>query len=231
MRLLLLPVLLLALLLAACDAREARDFGRSLGNDLDSRFSTATREEVPGKDGASTFTLSIESFEEATWVDAMMAIAMQNAGECQHGGSQSTEDWSPPLSQEEPHPAGTLFTQTIRCPGRLPGEFEVDAGAGIDTIAAQVEAQLTEGRPLESPNQIVMRVGYNTRFRKYDAINHFVGSTMQRRVRDCAGRPVTLERLVIAAWPPGPRKHGFSSADMVIGMDLRCAPADPEPSP
>jgi hypothetical protein len=234
-----LPIAMAACLtlsgLAACGpVADAMDEAR--GGPLTSKFGVATRERLESDPEGRTFRVMIDAKQAATWPEASTAIAI-SVDRCDDGESttalESTPELATPADVAIEHPAGTTFTQTYRCAGPLPGEFEVAAGTETTEAVRLVEERLQAGAEIGAEERIETADGTLIRFaaspssfgrrKKYGAIDDLIGSRMNAAFDACRG-PATLRQVVVATWPRKPasaRHRPFE--DMVVGTEVECA--------
>lgn len=203
------------------------------------KFGTATREKVASDPEGLSFRIAVESKSKAHWYEAWSAMSRDNMPLCTDGVPFSIVKMTPTHDprQMEPgsyltYPAGTVFTQEIRCSTPFANERRLAADADHTASLAALKAELVGDSDYSQDRQLHASVSYNDRVPKYRAVTEMVGGMLLGVNRRCRDAGVRIQRIVIHSKPtPDPAEGVFlNRSEAFVGIDAVCAdalPADP----
>lgn len=137
----------------------------------------------------------------------------------------SLDDWDKPR-----YPAGSNFSQDIRCDGPLPNEMALAADATDQRAEATVLRRLAELGVAADVELNVMTVPYYEAMPKYHAYDRALGARIRGYSSDwCRDGQVVVNAIVVGNHPDTPRTQGRPAgySRMAVGTALSCLrPAD-----
>lgn len=168
---------------------------------------------------------------QGSYAEANAAIMRAIEQHCPDGRGYSTdgsepavdlkfEDWDKPS-----YPAGSRFSQSIRCQGPLPNEIALAAGTTDKRAEATVLRRLEALGAGTNAKLNVMQVPYYEAMPKYRAFDHALGAWIRIfSGEQCQDGQVVVNAIVVGSHSPvQPASNGHSS--MTLGTALSCLPA------
>lgn len=194
-------------------------------------FGTAVRERLDVAEQGTTYRTTIESRRPASWLDANRAISRQIPNRCPEGQRPDSVvqdpvvDFSTSDDQTRMHPAGTVFTLTVKCPGRPHFEFDLAPGTTEEQATDELYRRLRASGFKEGSQPVVYPVLSWEHSPKYEQVERLVGSFAYSRALDCPEGVVTRS-LTIGNLAPGTAKDEFGPT-AYIGLITECVGARP----
>lgn len=171
------------------------------------------------------------SYAEA---DAVMTRAIEQ--QCSDGRGYSVSRLTPSNEiafnewDKPRYPAGSRFSQDIRCDGPLPNEMALAADATEQRAEATVRGKLAELGGTTDVELNVMTVPYYEAMPKYHAYDRALGARIRGYSgNQCRDGQVMVNAIVVGNHPPAPRAQGrpVGHSRMALGTALSCLrPAD-----
>lgn len=227
--------------LAGCDVLEqARELKARQQTGQD-KFGMATRVRAPGG-AADQFEVIIESTQEATKADALLAMSLQEKMACDDGGvvayqgSTPHEPPDPSPAQEAPvYPAGTVFTFRIRCASQYPNTISYPHDLPHDQARERAHAALPPA-PAGGDWEVQVHPGaYHTMYRKYPAVTQIMGRMLMTQQAKCADRGGAVIRDLVlleeAANPDPPLGPDLGTREFHLAARIGCAEPAVAPAP
>lgn len=220
-----------ALLFSGCDIADKIPLTPEDAVRAADKMGTPTREAGPDTEDGRQYRYSVTARRPASWVNARRAIWREFPNLCpdgQHRTLISSEPAIDPTSSDDQtpeHPAGTVFVETVHCPGRPGFAFEFDAPLSHEEATDFMYDRLFATGIQEGSRHMVMPLSSSEFSPTFKQVENMIGAFVYGQVKDCP-QGVVLRDVMLGMNPGAVEGSSAANAETsYLGFVTECVGA------
>lgn len=189
---------------------------------------TPAREKLSESKDGTVYRLSVEARRVASWRDAERAFGREWKHVCADGQFSEQLEHTPAFDRADPalldseHPAGTLFSRTLRCPSLPSYAFEFPRPLSQEEANDLMAERLPRRRYDGAAVNMILPFHESEHTPLHEQIRHFMGMLVQSQFDQCP-HGIVFQDVSLGMQPRGTRDAGDTPA-AYLAFVSRCLP-------